>query len=226
MAENRFEIKRNKMVKEQLIDAGITDLRVLKAMSKIPRHLFMLKETRSSAYKNKATKIMEGQTISQPFVVAKMTEMIGLTGNEKVLEIGTGSGYQTAILAELSKEVISVERHKKLADQAQLILSELGYKNIKIIVGDGTMGLANFKPFQAIMVTAAAPNIPQILLDQLAEGGRMVAPVGTENQQYLTLFRRKGDQYLKEGNIPVVFVPLIGEYGWKEEEWNRLRKHN
>ena len=153
-----------------------------------------------------------------------MTEMLGLTGDERVLEIGTGSGYQTAILAELSKEVISIERHKNLADQARSVLSDLGYQNIKIIVGDGTRGLVKLKPFQAIMVTAAAPNIPQILLDQLDEGGRMVAPVGTEKQQHLILFHRKGDKILEEVKVPVLFVPLIGEYGWEEDEWNQLRR--
>ncbi|MBT3240910.1 MAG: protein-L-isoaspartate(D-aspartate) O-methyltransferase [Chloroflexi bacterium] len=221
-SENRWAKKRKKMVREQLIGAGIKDLRVLEVMEKIPRHKFMPKDFQSDAYKNKATWIGEGQTISQPFVVAYMTELLALKGSEKVLEIGTGSGYQTAILAGLAKEVFSIERHKSLAELSKRKLEELGYENIHVYQGDGSVGLPKESPFQAILITAAAPEIPEPLWDQLAEGGRMVAPVGSEIQQQIILYERHGSQFKKTAKIPVVFVPLLGEYAWDEEEWTTL----
>ena len=212
------------MVREQLIGEGIKDQRVLEAMEKIPRHRFMPKDFQTDAYKNKATWIGEGQTISQPFVVAYMSELLALDGSEKVLEIGTGSGYQTAILAELAKEVFSIERHKSLAEQSKMHLEELGYENIHVYEGDGSVGLAKESPFQAILITAAAPAIPEPLWSQLADGGRIVAPVGTEIQQQIMLYERHGSKIKKKMKIPVVFVPLLGKYAWDEEEWKARRK--
>ncbi len=226
-SENQWAKKRKKMVREQLIREGIKDRRVLEVMERIPRHLFMPKNIQTDAYKNKATWIGEGQTISQPFVVAYMTELLALKGSEKVLEIGTGSGYQTAILAELSKEVFSVERHKSLAEHADKILRDMGYKNIYVHVGDGSIGIPEESPFDAILITAATPKFPDTLWEQLAEGGRLVAPIGSEKQQHIILYERDGSQMKETIKIPVVFVPMIGEFGWDEEEWNMLRKqHN
>jgi len=203
------------MVSTQLIARGIKDERVLAAMRKVPRHLFMPEQVRYAAYDDSAMSIGEGQTISQPYMVAVMTELLELTGIEKVLEIGTGSGYQTAILAELAAEVYSVERIAVLAASAAEKLKELGYVNAYIAVSDGSIGLEDRSPFDRIIVTAAAPKIPKPLAQQLRNGGIVVAPVGERFSQMLLKGRKVNDELVEEFSTPCAFVPLIGEHGWK-----------
>jgi protein-L-isoaspartate(D-aspartate) O-methyltransferase len=211
-----FQEERNEMVENQLFRRGIQDERVLEAMRYVPRHEFVPLEYQAFAYSDGPLPIGNGQTISQPFIVALMSELLELTGNEKILEVGTGSGYQTAILAELAEEIHSVERHAHLADAAGRCLQNLSYHNVHIHVGDGSMGFPEYSPFDGIIVTAAAPAVPQPLLDQLADGGRLVVPVGGRGDQILELWRRKGQDFQCEGILSVAFVPLIGEAGWKE----------
>ncbi|MCK4648844.1 protein-L-isoaspartate(D-aspartate) O-methyltransferase, partial [bacterium] len=169
-----------------------------------------------SAYQDHPLPLGEGQTISQPYMVALMTESLGLKGDEKVLEVGTGSGYQAAILAELSKEVYTIERFKSLAENAKKALGDLGYENVKVIIGDGSQGLEEEAPFDRIMVTAGAPVLPKSLADQLAEGGKMVIPVGGSFSQALLLVEKEKDKMKTTSVCGCVFVPLIGEYGWKK----------
>lgn len=211
-----FEKERNLMVEEQLIPRGIRDPRVLAAMRKVPRHEFMPDALRLQAYGDHAMPIGEGQTISQPYMVALMTELLGLTGTERVLEIGTGSGYQAAVLAELCGKVYTVERIKPLADRARLTLDRLGYKSVALKVFDGTYGWKDMAPFDAIIVTAASPSVPQPLLEQLKVGGVMVVPVGERYSQDLLKIVKTPSGSEMERNIPCVFVPLIGNHGWKE----------
>ena len=215
MSRIDFEAARKRMVDRQIAARGITTPRVLEALLEVPRHLFVPKNRQTQAYYDGPLSIGLGQTISQPYIVAYMTDLLQLKGNEKVLEIGTGSGYQAAILGVLSDEVHSIERHPSLADQADRLLSELGYGNIQVHKGDGTKGLPDLAPFQAIMVTAAAPEVPQPLLDQLADGGRLVMPVGGRYGQVLLLYRREGGKIKHQSMAPVAFVPLIGEHGWE-----------
>ena len=210
-----YEKMRELMVEMQLIMRGIKDSRVLDAMRKVPRHLFMPESIRGSAYDDVALPIGEGQTISQPYMVASMTELLELKGNEKVLEIGTGSGYQAALLAELAKEVYSIERIPVLASEAQARLSALGYNNVTVVTGDGTKGLQEKAPFDRIIITAAAPELPEIIIKQLTEGGIIVAPVGERFSQIVIRGRIKKGVLVEEFHVPCVFVPLIGEYGWK-----------
>jgi len=205
---------RDLMVSTQLVPRGITNERVLQAMRKVPRHLFMPEHVRYSAYSDSAIEIGEGQTISQPYMVAIMTELLELTGTEKVLEIGTGSGYQAAVLAELSAEVYTVERIIALAERAKETLKGLGYKNIHIVTGDGTTGLEAIAPFDRIIITAAAPTVPPPLVGQLKEGGIIVAPVGERFSQRLLKGRKVRNHLEEEYSTPCAFVPLIGEYGW------------
>ncbi len=213
-----YETLRKRMVEEQLIPRGIKDPRVLNAFYKIERHKFIPENLRNTAYADFPLPIGEGQTISQPYIVALMTECLGLTGREKVLEIGTGSGYQTAILAELAGEVYSIERFESLAERAQTFLGELGYKNIKIRVGDGTMGWEEARPFDRIIITAASPKVPLPLLDQLADNGKLILPLGESFSQVLTLVEKK-DGKLKSIDIcGCVFVPLIGKHGWSNKK--------
>ena len=194
---------------------GIRDERVLGALGRVPRDRFVPEEHRAEAWANAALPIGAGQTISQPFVVALMTEALALRGPERVLEIGTGSGYQTAILAELAAEVVSVERHAELAAGAERLLRELGYRNVAVHVGDGTTGWADAAPYDRIIVTAAGPRVPPPLLAQLrADGGRMVIPVGEPHDQHLVAVDRDGDQTRETTLGPVRFVPLIGRAGW------------
>lgn len=204
------------MVDYQLVSRGIKDERVLAAMRKVPRHLFVPEYIRHSAYEDMALPIGENQTISQPYMVAIMTELLELQGNEKVLEIGTGSGYQAAILAELAKEVYTIERFSSLAEEARRRLIELGYDNVYVIVGDGTKGLEEKSPFDRIIVTAAAPKIPEPLINQLSENGIIVAPVGERFSQILIKGKKEKGKLIEEYHTPCVFVPLVGEYGWKE----------
>jgi protein-L-isoaspartate(D-aspartate) O-methyltransferase len=209
-----FEAARKRMVDGQIARRGINSSRVLEAFQNVPRQLFISKSQAPQAYQDSPLPIGSGQTISQPYIVAYMTYKLELQGDEKVLEIGTGSGYQAAILAELAGEIHSVERHEILGNAAAKLLEDLGYKNIQVHLGDGTKGLPELAPFQAIMVTAAGPEVPQPLLDQLDDGGRLVIPVGGRSGQVLELYRREGDSIQKEELAPVAFVPLIGEHGW------------
>ncbi len=201
---------------ETLIERGIKDDRVLKAFRKVPRHLFLDEALWPQAYSDHPLPIGERQTISQPYIVALMTETLRLTGTEKVLELGTGSGYQTAILAELADQVYSIERIPGLAKRARKVLDELRYTNIIIRVGDGTGGWRDESPFAGIIVTAAAPDAPDPLLEQLETGGRMIIPIGDEQFQDLMLYVKEGvDRYREENYGGCRFVKLIGEHGWK-----------
>ena len=200
------------MVAEQLERRGIGDARVLDAMRRVPREAFVEPADHARAYADQALPIPE--TISQPYMVAAMTEALALGGAERVLEIGTGSGYQTAILAALAREVISIERHQLLADQARTRLAALGYENVDVRVGDGSLGYPAGAPYDAILVAAAAPRIPDALKTQLADGGRLAIPVGPQGRQELTIVRRHGDQFTESRREGCVFVPLVGEEGW------------
>ena len=213
-----FKELRDLMVKTQLIPRGIKDERVLAAMKKVPRHLFVDEPMKHRAYDDSALPIGEGQTISQPYMVAVMTELLELKGTEKVLEIGTGSGYQAAVLAELAKEIYTVERIAVLAERAEKRYRELGYANIRVKVADGTLGWPDASPFDRIIITAGTPKVPEPLLQQLADQGILIAPVGDRFSQQLIKVRKTGDKVLQEYHTPCVFVPLIGEYGWKKED--------
>jgi protein-L-isoaspartate(D-aspartate) O-methyltransferase len=215
---DRFLKQRMKMVDTQIRARGIADQRVIKAMEKIPRHLFVDEGLIDQAYYDSPLPIDRRQTISQPYIVALMTEAMELTGKEKVLEIGTGSGYQTAILAELAERVFSIERIAALAAVARRTLDALNYYNVAIRVGDGTYGWREEAPFAAIMVTAGAPLIPRILIEQLAVGGRLVIPVGSRHSQILMKVTRLSadpDDLKKEDLGGCRFVDLIGEHGWE-----------
>jgi protein-L-isoaspartate(D-aspartate) O-methyltransferase len=212
-----FPRVRLKMVEEQLISRGVKDPRVIAAMQKIPRHLFVEEALQNQAYTDHPLPIGEKQTISQPYIVALMTEALELKGTEKVLEIGAGSGYQTAILAELAQKVFSIERIRSLAIKARKLLFELGYFNVEIKIFDGTYGWVEEGPFDAIIVTAGGPEIPKPLLDQLAVGGRLVIPVGDAYVQDLIRLRKKEDGIHKEDLGGCRFVKLIGKYGWENE---------
>ncbi|OGW39169.1 MAG: protein-L-isoaspartate O-methyltransferase [Nitrospirae bacterium RBG_13_39_12] len=209
-----FKELRELMVKTQLIPRGITDERVLNAMKKVPRHVFVDDNMQYKAYDDMALSIGEGQTISQPYMVAVMTELLDLTGTERVLEIGTGSGYQGAILAELAKEVYTIERVSVLADRAEDKFNSLGYKNIKVKTGDGTLGWPEESPFDRIIITAGTPKIPEPLFKQLSEDGIIIAPVGDRFSQQLLKVRKSKDNLHEDFHTPCVFVPLIGKYGW------------
>ena len=211
-----YQKARERMVNTQIAARGIRDPRVLAAMRKVPRHLFVDEALKDQAYGDYPLPIGEGQTISQPYIVALMTEALELKGPEKVLEVGTGSGYQAAILAELARWVYSIERYPSLAQRAKRILEKLGYHNVIIKVGDGTKGWPEAAPFDAIIVTAAGPKIPEPLIAQLKDGGRLVMPVGDEWSQYLIKVTKKGDELIKENLGAVRFVKLVGEYGFKE----------
>lgn len=216
MAE-RFQKQRMKMVDGQLRARGIVDQRVLKAMEKIPRHLFIDEGLVEQAYNDNPLPIDRQQTISQPYIVALMSEAMELTGKEKVLEIGSGSGYQTAILAELAERVFTIERIAALATRARKVLESLNYYNVAVRVGDGTYGWREESPFSAIMVTAGAPRVPKVLIEQLVVGGRLVIPVGNRSSQVLLKLTRlsQDPEDLKQEDLGGCrFVDLIGEYGW------------
>lgn len=208
------------MVRQQIEQRGIRNPRLLAAMRRIPRHLFVHRDLWERAYEDGPLPIGSGQTISQPYIVAAMTELLELTGSENVLEIGTGSGYQAAVLAELCHTVHTVERHADLAGQAQSVLAALGFRNVFVHVGDGTLGWPPDAPYQAIAVTAAAPHIPRPLIDQLDEGGRLVIPVGDRSGQTLERWRKRQGRILREKLFPVAFVPLRGRHGWDDGEWD------
>jgi protein-L-isoaspartate(D-aspartate) O-methyltransferase len=211
-----YEKEREDMVENQLARRGIKDKRVLDAMRQVPRHVFIPEDMRSLAYCDGPLPIGHEQTISQPYIVALMTELLELTGQEKVLELGTGSGYQAAILSRLARQVYSIERLAALAQRAENILAELGCDNVVVRVGDGTLGWPEHSPYEAIIVTAAAPDIPKPLTEQLADGGRLVAPVGSRWSQVLIKVKRQGDLLIRERLTAVAFVPLVGEHGWRE----------
>jgi protein-L-isoaspartate(D-aspartate) O-methyltransferase len=211
-----FDRERKQMVDEQIVGRGVKDERVLAVMRKIPRHEFLPEAIRSMAYADNALPLGEGQTMSQPYMVALMTELLNLKGSERVLEIGTGSGYQAAVLAELCEKVYTVERIKSLADRARATLDRLGYKRVAIKVYDGTYGWKEMAPFDAIVVTAGSPDIPAPLVEQLKQGGRMVIPVGERYGQELIVVDKNAEGMATSRNIPCVFVPLIGNHGWKE----------
>jgi len=213
----RFQKQRMKMVDGQLRARGIVDLRVLKAMEKIPRHLFIDEGLVEQAYNDNPLPIDHQQTISQPYIVALMSEAMELAGKEKVLEIGSGSGYQTAILAELAERVFTIERIAALATRARRVLESLNYYNVAVRVGDGTYGWREESPFSAIMVTAGAPRVPKHLIEQLVVGGRMVIPVGNRSSQVLLKLTRlsQDPEDLKQEDLGGCrFVDLIVEYGW------------
>jgi len=214
---DRYEVARRRMVTEQLIPGGIKDQRVLEVMGRIPRHLFVDRGIVDQAYEDRPLAIGMGQTISQPLMVAIMTEALSLTGTERVLEIGTGSGYQAAILSELAKEVFTIERIDSLSIRARQVLHKLLYQNIHFRIGDGTKGWPEEAPFDGIMVTAASPEIQKTFRDQLADGGRLVIPVGGEFVQELVVVTRRGDYFETRQVTGCRFVKLIGEYGWKCE---------
>jgi len=210
-----YEALRKRMVEEQLISRGIKNERVLNVFRKVERHKFIPEDLRPSAYSDFPVPIGEGQTISQPYIVALMTELLDLSGKEKVLEVGTGSGYQTAILAELAKEVLSIERFENLAKRTQDTLNGLGYSNIKIKVGDGSLGWPEETPFDRIIITAASPRVPLPLSDQLKENGKLILPLGESFSQVLTLFEKKKDKLESTEICGCVFVPLVGKYAFK-----------
>jgi protein-L-isoaspartate(D-aspartate) O-methyltransferase len=209
-----FEELRRDMVQEQIHDRGVRDRRLLHAMRSVPRHLFVAEDLMSEAYTDKPLPIGDGQTISQPFMVAAMTVALELAGGERVLEVGTGCGYQAAILALLAKEVHSVEYVAALATAAESRLTRLGYRNVRVHTGDGTLGWAQNAPYDAIVVTAAAPKVPPPLVEQLAEGGRMVIPVGPASEQELLLVQKNGGQTTSQTLHFCRFVPLLGRFGW------------
>lgn len=211
-----FSKLRTKMVEEQLAGRGIRDERVLAAMRSVPRHLFVAEAEHAQAYEDTPLPIGQGQTISQPYIVAYMLQTLHLKAGERVLEIGTGSGYQAALLGELAKEVHTVERFADLAEEAQRVLAQLGYQNVRVRHADGSAGLPDYAPYDAIIVAAGAPTVPQPLLAQLAPGGRLLLPVGEPGHQVLQLWTRSGDEFDREDLVPVAFVPLVGEHGWRE----------
>jgi protein-L-isoaspartate(D-aspartate) O-methyltransferase len=211
-----YEKERLRMVEEQIAWRGVKDERVLAAMRKVKRHEFLPEAIRAMSYEDSALPLGEGQTMSQPYMVGLMTELLELKGTERVLEIGTGSGYQAAILAELCEKVYTVERLKLLADRARMNLDQLGYRSVAIKVYDGTYGWKEMAPFDAILVTAGSPDIPAPLIDQLKDGGRIVIPVGDRFGQTLIKVVKTPQGLVKERSIPCVFVPLIGNHGWKE----------
>jgi protein-L-isoaspartate(D-aspartate) O-methyltransferase len=210
-----YQVKRERMVQDQLAPRGITDANVLKAMRKVARHLFMPEDIRDSAYIDRAVPIGEGQTISQPFMVAQMTQFLAVAPKHRVLEVGTGSGYQCAVLAEIAKEVISIERIPSLSERAGAALREAGYDNVTLLVGDGTLGAPGHAPFDRIIVTAGAPKTPEALLRQLADGGRAVVPVGPRDLQRVVITERRGQRFEEREATRCVFVPLVGEQGWE-----------
>lgn len=212
-----FAKDRLTMVEEQIRRRGISDERVLEAMTKIPRHLFVNPSDQGVAYEDRPLPIGEGQTISQPYMVAIMTQSLEIKSQDRVLEIGTGSGYQTSILAELAKAVFSIERIQKFNHKAENILRQLGYGNVFLLNGDGSRGWPEKAPFDGIIVTAGAPEAPETLKAQLTEGGRLVIPVGPRYSQTLFKITRHGRDYQEEDVTGCVFVPLVGDFGWREE---------
>ncbi|HVN65355.1 MAG TPA: protein-L-isoaspartate(D-aspartate) O-methyltransferase [Methanomicrobiales archaeon] len=218
MPADPFAGERRRMVEEQIRARGISNERVLAAVEQVPRHLFVPENLRREAYEDHPLPIGDGQTISQPYIVALMTDLLDPHAGDRILEIGAGSGYQAAILAELATEVITIERIPAVAARARRNLSAAGSRPVEVIVGDGTLGYQVKAPYNGILITAGTPEVPQPLIDQLADRGRLVAPVGTRGVQELVRLVREGGGIRQEGHGAVVFVPLIGEHGWREHE--------
>jgi len=209
-----YQLACEQMVERQIARRGIKDARLLEVFRSVPRHLFVPKKNRDHAYSDGPLPIGNSQTISQPYIVAYMTDLLNLQGDETILEVGTGSGYQAAILGKIAAEVHTIERHEKLAHSAQKLLERLGYGNIHVHHGDGTLGLPEFAPYAGVMVTAAAPFVPRPLLEQLQDGGKLIMPVGERFGQVLELWQRQGEEFTKQKLTPVAFVPLLGKHGW------------
>ena len=217
MLEEEAKLLRDQMVTSQLVARRIKDERVLDAMRAVPRHLFVPESEQAAAYEDCALPIGEGQTISQPYMVAAMTELMELKGEETVLEVGTGSGYQAAILSMLAKKVFTIERIEALSLRAAKLLKSLNYNNIELITGDGTEGHKEGAPYDAIVVTAACPEIPKPLTDQLKDGGRLVLPLGERFRQTLVRVTKIKGNISLEKSFDCIFVPLLGKYGFREE---------
>lgn len=215
MNDDEFRVVRKRMVDEQIAARGVLDPRLLAVMGSVPRHLFVPVDDLAWAYADGPLPIGHGQTISQPYIVALMTELLQVEPTDRILEVGTGSGYQAAVLGQLVAEVHTLEVIPELAVRAAKTLSGLGFPNIHIHVGDGSLGLPESSPYDGILVAAAAPSAPKPLLDQLADGGRLVLPVGSGGFQRLEVWERKGKDLKRQVNLAVAFVPLRGEYGWK-----------
>lgn len=216
LAEPReYALERHQMVERQIIRRGLREPRLLTAFEKVPRHLFVPNELRYAAYDDCALPIGFGQTISQPYIVALMTSLVELGGSERVLEVGTGSGYQAAILSQLAREVYTIEFIPELANRAQKTLAELGYVNVRVCIGDGSLGWREFAPYAGIIVAASAPEAPNPLLEQLTDGGYLVLPVGAQGFQLLEVWKCRGNEYDRRVVTGVAFVPLRGKYGWK-----------
>ena len=211
-----YDRHREMRVQKYVIDAGITDARVIAAMRKIPRHLFVETAIRHQAYMDKSLPIGFGQTISHPTTVASMTQLLALNGSEKILEIGTGSGYQAAVLAEVGVKVYTIERIAELARRAQQMFDQLGYYTIGVRIGDGSVGWSNHAPYDRIIVTAASPEVPQTLAKQLGENGKLIVPVGDKVQQKLMIVTRQGNNFDIIEADSRSFVPLIGKRGWAD----------
>jgi protein-L-isoaspartate(D-aspartate) O-methyltransferase len=212
---DQWEAARQQMVDTQIAARGVKDERVLSVMREIPRHLFVPASYRDAAYHDSPLPIGKGQTISQPYIVALMTELLMIRPDDVVLEIGSGSGYQAAILGKLAKSVITIERIPEVAEMARVNLAGIGITNVMVISGNGTIGYPDRAPYDAILITAATPSVPPPLIEQLAEGGRLVAPVGSRDLQELVRLTRKEGRTVRELFGGVVFVPLLGEYGWQ-----------
>ncbi len=210
---HEFTGPRRRLV-ETLQDQGLRDLGVLKAISEVPRHLFVPTGVRHRAYEDSALPIGSGQTISQPSIHARYLQLLSLTGTEKVLEIGTGSGYQTALLSRLAAQVFSIERIAPLLEKAREVLQQMAVSNVSFMLGDGTLGWRQFAPFDAILVGAAAPDVPEAYIEQLGEGGRLLIPLGDRNEQMLNLFTKKSGELERQDIAPVRFVPLVGKHSW------------
>ena len=216
-ATKAYAGQRRKMIEEQLLERGIKDFALMEVMSRVPRHLFVDSSLQQRAYGDCPLPIGENQTISQPYIVASMTEALQLKGEERVLEIGTGSGYQTAILAEMASQVFTIERIKPIVQKTKVLLNSLMYENIIFKVFDGTYGWRDQSPFDAILISAATPNIPTALIEQLADKGRLVAPVGSRESQKLTVLNKIGNRLVSREKESCKFVPLIGKFAWPEE---------
>jgi protein-L-isoaspartate(D-aspartate) O-methyltransferase len=214
--DSDYQQEREEMIHRQIEERGLKNYRLLKALRKLPRHLFVQPGDEVFAYYDEPIPIGYHQTISQPYITALMTSLAALEGDETVMEIGTGSGYQAALLGMLAKRVITLERIPELAVRARKIIDALSITNVEIITGDGTSGYPEASPYQAILVTAAAPSVPQALLNQLADGGRLIIPVGSHSLQQLQVWQRTGSRFDSEDILPVVFVPLLGQFGWKK----------
>jgi len=216
---DKYERERRRMIKTQIVRRGLQNEQLLTAFESVPRHLFVPDEYRNVAYEDNPLPIGNSQTISQPYIVALMTNLLKLTGDERVLEIGTGSGYQAAILGMLAEEVHTVEYVPELAAKAEKVLKDLGMDNVHVHFGDGSLGWPPSAPYSGIVVAAAAPQAPKALLKQLAEGGRLVLPVGGRGVQNLEIWERDGDNFKSRIETAVAFVPLRGAEGWDREDW-------